>query len=224
MDQSSDMRGKWSRAIARSAILRAAAASIGWLLLYSAVLIPAIIWAPHASPAARRVIQLYAEAAGLATNMLVGWFVARTFERKSLAEVGWARNRWARALAIGLIVGSAQLLLALFILHRLGAAHRQPSPAPAALALLTVALASLLNAALQEVWVRGILQRILSDRYGAAIGILSSSAIFVAFTAVRFTATRSRRRTSSWRAFCSRSHIAVPANCGFRSVFTAAGI
>jgi membrane protease YdiL (CAAX protease family) len=123
------------------------------------------------SPHAR----LYAEASGLLTMLAAAWLLMRYVERRPLAAIGFGPAHAPRDFLIGNLLGAAMVLGAVAGLAAGGMVKLAETAQPAMSPLLVGAAAVALNAALQEIWMRGVFQRLIAERYGLlpALGIVA---------------------------------------------------
>jgi hypothetical protein len=105
------------------------------------------------------------------------WLLGRFVERRGATHVGLARRGLGAQMAAGAVLGAVMMSVSVGVLA--GAGWYRASSATFDSAVVLRALALFLGVALaEEVVARGIVLRVLEERYGSVPGLLVSSALF----------------------------------------------
>lgn len=132
-----------------------------------------------ASAAERAETRLYVELFGVLAIAVAAWLMLRFVDGRTFGSLGFRLRRAPRESAIGLLLGTAMVSLALVSLWLPGWVETIPLRGFSWRAIGLMAGAVLFNSAIQEVLCRGYFLQTVETRFDVTIALAASSAFFL---------------------------------------------
>jgi len=125
-------------------------------------------------------VWIFFEICGTFTLLAAIWGMLRFTDHRHLLSIGLHGSRAFRDIGWGILFGIGMIALSVLLLLITGNARVEIDGAVNGIVLLLAGVAVFLNAATQELLVRGYILQTIQSRYGAAAAVFVSSLIFAA--------------------------------------------